>query len=748
MTELEPAVGPARPSGGGSEPADNPDRTRASKVGNAIFPGHRLVWRWSALVMIPLMAVIAYTLFVPRQFFTATNSVGTRSVVATLAKGQTLCVPSIPLPGGTGRIRFTYFPTATTNRVIVRLTASGHTIARGETSAIPVGGRGTFTLDPSIPQTAPTRVVTACVTLRTGDPINFGGFAGLPAQARNPTIDGKPISSGVSVWMLPPAGVKRSLLGSWATMMQRLTLFRPGFAGAVFFWLLFLIGLPCLSYWGVRLLAVATMASPRRLALGLMLIAVLGSAMWAITTVPFDAPDESEHFAYTESLAETGRAPASMPNALSPYAADEVYALGAVDHFSVIAVDDSRPPWFALDERHYQELVARIRPPRDNGGGTSVATQAHSPLYYSLLIPGYALGRGRVFTALFWMRLTSALLGAIVVLAAFLTIRELVPSQPTLAVAAGLLIAFQPMFSFMAGAVNNDNGVNAMAALAVYLTIRVLRRGPTLRVGIALGLVLGLLPLMKGTGLELFPPIALALLASLVQRRSRAALLGVAATAMALVLVTGVWALFAHHFGRSVIPAPGAVPIVGGSGGSGAGVFAGLPAKLLYLAEVFVPGLPFATHHFVGRFWPFHAIYIERGFAAFGWVADFFPRWVYQVVLWTMTTCGVLAGAMTVRRWAVVRRYWREAAFLLLVIVAVIAGVEFAYYAATPRPAYLTPEQGRYAFTAMVPLAGIALCGLLAFKRRVAMAGASVLVGAMIAFGAASHLLYLANNFT
>ncbi len=332
--------------------------------------------------------------------------------------------------------------------------------------------------------------------------------------------------------MLPPAGVKRSLLSNWSTIMRRLTLFRPGFAGIVFFWLLFLVGLPLLSYWGVRLLAVASTADPRRLAVGLMAVAVLGSAIWAITTFPFDSPDESEHFAYTESLVETGRAPSATPNGESPYATDEAYALGAIDHFSFIEFDDTRPPWFGLDQREYEKLVARLHPVRNDGGGVTAATGAHAPLYYSLLIPGYVAGRGGgVFTSLFWMRLTSALLGAIVVLATFLTLRELLPSRPVLAVAGGLLVAFQPMFSFLAGAVNNDNGVNAMAALAVYLTVRILRRGPTLRVGIALGLVLGVMPLMKGTGFALFPAIALALLAALVQRRSRTALLGVLAAA-------------------------------------------------------------------------------------------------------------------------------------------------------------------------------------------------------------------------
>ena len=47
----------------------------------------------------------------------------------------------------------------------------------------------------------------------------------------------------------------------------------------------------------------------------------------------------------------------------------------------------------------------------------------------------------------------------------------------------GLLVAFQPMFGFISGAINNDNGVNAAAAAIAYLLIRGLRRGLTWRLG-------------------------------------------------------------------------------------------------------------------------------------------------------------------------------------------------------------------------------------------------------------------------
>ena len=85
------------------------------------------------------------------------------------------------------------------------------------------------------------------------------------------------------------------------------------------------------------------------------------------------------------------------------------------------------------------------------------------------------------------MRLTSALIGALTVLFAFLLARELAPGRPWLGVLAALLVAYQPMYGFISGAVNNDVGVNAGAAALELLLIRMLRRGVTWSPGAAHG---------------------------------------------------------------------------------------------------------------------------------------------------------------------------------------------------------------------------------------------------------------------
>lgn len=699
------------------------------------------MWLWSLAAIVPLVTVVAYALLEQRMYYTGTDSVGVRSIVGTLAANQRLCIPDIDVPGGTGAVQLAYAAQGPMHNVSVTIRERGRISSRGAVAVVaPSSGvtRLTIPVSPALSASPQAAVGTVCITTGPGAPLALAGFAGLPSNVPSPTIAGHPTHSGVALWFLPPHGATRSLVSSWSTIMHRLTLFRPGFAGVVFYWLLFLLGLPLLVYFSIRLLAVAGL-SGRRLVLGLAIVGFFSAALWAVETVPFDSPDESEHFAYTESLIEAGRAPDASPGPHLPYATDETFALDAVHHFGVIEFGDTRYPWFTRDQSAYTARVAADHPSRANGGGFSVATQAHSPLYYVVLAPGYELGHsGGTFTELFWMRLVSALLGAVVVVAAYGTVREIVPSRPELAVLGALLVAMQPMFSFISGAVNNDVGVNALAAVLVYLTVRMLRRGLTWRLAMALGICAALTPIMKGTGEALLPAVAISLVAVVAIRHSRRELLTGVVALGSFLAVGAVWGAIAGLFHRSAESTVSGATVASGQ----------LTGKLTYLWEVFLPRLPFMAEHWLPGLWPFKFIYVERGFAAFGWYAVFFPPWVYDVIVGVMAALGLLALAMMVRRRRIVRTRWATCLFLVLVIAGVIAGVEFAFYSATPRPLALIPEQGRYAFTAIVPLVGLAVAGLLLLPRRAAQAAGAVLLSGMAFLAIASHLLYLAQNFT
>lgn len=727
---------------GGAEPAVAAT-SRRRHVGRLLFPGDRRVWIAALAALLPLVAVLAYEVGKQRSYYTGTNSVVVNSLVVGVPPGHQLCMPRTDIPAGTAQVEIAAAAPGPRPAIAVSISAAGRSVASGRFPAGPPQPlQGIFV--PLGTTIAHGAVGSVCIRTTGGGPLQLGGTAQLTAEETPPTLDGQPLGNRVALWFLPRRGATRSLLQSWPDVMRRVALFRPGFATPAFYWLMYVVGLPLLAYLALRALAVA--GEPRRrVVLMLAVVAFAGTASWALTTVAFDSPDEPEHFAYAESVAETGHAPDPAPSTRQPYAGDLVYALGAVRHFSATASDQGRAPWAATDVQQWRATVARAHPRRDDGGGYSSATAPHSPLYYSLLAPGYALGRGGgVFTELFWMRLISALLSVVVALGVYGALRELAPGRPQLAVAGGLLAAFEPMFGFISGSVNNDAGVDAMAALVIYLVIRALRRGLPRALWLGLGVALAALPLMKGTGYELFPAIGFAVaMLAIARRRSRPALIELGLAAAAFVVATLAWGAIAGDFHRATVTTGGAT-----SGASGVTSLSQLGAHLTYLWETFLPRLPFMTPHFTPGLWPFYFIYIQRGFGAFGWYAIFFPGWVYELITATVAAAGIGALATAVTRRAAVRERWREAVFMLLIVLAVVAGVAFYYYSQAPRPKALTPEQGRYAFTAMVPLTALALCGLYGLPRRIGTPVATVLVTAMILLSFGARLLYLTNTFT
>jgi 4-amino-4-deoxy-L-arabinose transferase-like glycosyltransferase len=345
-----------------------------------------------------------------------------------------------------------------------------------------------------------------------------------------------------------------------------------------------------------------------------------------------------------------------------------------------------------------------------------------------------------VFAQLTLMRITSALIGALVALFAYLLARELAPGRAWLGVLAALLVAYEPMYGFISGIVNNDVGVNACAAALELLLIRLLRRGITIPWGALTGVVLVALPNIKGTGLSLYPVAALVFLGALWRYHSRRHLYGWAALALAAIVVDE---LAVHLLGglRPSEGGTGAASAIGSNAGAANAALHNIPGYLSYLWQAVLPRLPFMAPHFPVGVQPGFVIFIERGWAAFGWYDVFFPHWVYLVILGAVLAVVPLSAWALGREWKWVRAHWMETLAVLIMPAAVIAGFEAAYYTPGVRPQIA--EFGRYAFPAIAPLALIAVGALHAFgRRRMLWVGIGVLVALMF-LSYASQLLTL-----
>jgi 4-amino-4-deoxy-L-arabinose transferase-like glycosyltransferase len=475
----------------------------------------------------------------------------------------------------------------------------------------------------------------------------------------------------------------------------------------------------------------------RRLAPALA-VAVLTFAnvmTWALVTPSFQGPDEQAHVSHAVHLAETGKTPRSGSRR-PPFSSETVLALRGTHHYSVIQFSAARPPWRAEDERLYERVAAQRKPARDDDGGDSVAA-VHGPAYYAFPALAYGVAGGSYFDRLFAMRVASALLAALTALCVYGTVRELLPGERWAAAAAGLLVGFQPMFGFISGTVNADVGVNLAGAALLYLLIRSLRRGltPPLAAAIPVTFVLGVLA--KATMIAFAPPVALAL--AVVALRRRGTPRAWAALAGAAIAVVGVWVLVAGALDRGLLP----LPPEAGPGSKGVG----LRGTLSYLWQVFLPPLPFMNDIYQGPGGvPAWAVYVERAWGAFGWVAIEFPQWVFYAILAAMAATVALAVRAVVRYRAAVRARWPELAVLTLALASVALLAHLAFVHVTTSS--IIEEQGRYLLPGATTAAVAAIGASYGLGRRLAPLAATGLVAAMMLLSSFAQLFVLTSYYS
>lgn len=718
----------------------------------AVFAGDRRVWRVAAIAAVPLVALSGFYCLRPRFYTTGSNDVEDLEYRVYASAGVPICVPGLELPAQTAFVRLRV-KTPTHARPPMRLVL--RVGARTIDSALPplqAPANRITNVDFAIPRTPEHPAASAASLCVTADgPVQWAGTPLSEPGESPPTRQGVALAARLAIWYLPRAGARQSYLQRAGAIFRRAALFRPGIVGAWTYPLLLFVLLPALALLAVRCLALAVAGRGRRLAPWLFAIAALNACCWALVTPAFQGPDEVDHFAYVQSLVERGEGPSHDPaSPLQRWSGAENHALEAIDFSTDHQVGDSHPPWLAARQREYTTDLARLRLRRDDGGGYTTSA-AHGPLYYLALAPAYLATRhGSVFSQLTLMRLASALIGALVVLFTFLLARELAPDRPWLAVLAALLVAYQPMYGFISGIVNNDVGVNAGAAALELLLIRMLRRGITVPWGALTGAVLLALPIVKGTGLSLYPVAGLVFLASLWRRHGRGDLYAWVALVIGAVLV----AEFSTHVLSALQPAASAT----GSGAISTNASAvsealhHIPKFLSYLWQALLPRLPFMTGYFphphpgfVLFNDPGFVVFVERGWAAFGWYDVFFPHWVYVAIFLTMVAFVPLGVWAARREWSWLRGHWPEALALIAMPAAVIVGFVAAYY--DPHPRVLIAEFGRYAFPAIGPLAVLVVGALHAFGRRRMLTVAVALLVAMIGLGYASQLLTLTSFY-
>jgi 4-amino-4-deoxy-L-arabinose transferase-like glycosyltransferase len=216
---------------------------------------------------------------------------------------------------------------------------------------------------------------------------------------------------------------------------------------------------------------------------------------YGLSSPIYEPTDEIRHFRYVRHIIVYHELPvqsAEGPRAQSHHP-PLYYALGALASWWVPVEQDvyydppTNPHW---DNRHWEVSD-------DNKNQYLHGADETFPFH------GVAL-------AVYAVRCVTMLIGAGVVCLTYCIGREIFSNRPVLAAGAAALVAFDPQFIYLSGAINNDVAAALAGTAVLWACVRLVRRGPSWRADVTLGVLYGLALLTKFNLLALLALIELA----------------------------------------------------------------------------------------------------------------------------------------------------------------------------------------------------------------------------------------------
>ena len=429
-------------------------------------------------------------------------------------------------------------------------------------------------------------------------------------------------------------------------------------------------------------------ATTSALLLILIVYAALGT-LFAITTPPWQNPDEPAHYNYVAHVAIERQLP-------------------------VLQMGD-------YDEAYLQRLKAE-RFPRDLSIAPIRYESHQPPLYYLLSTPVYWLSGGRLLA----LRLFSVALGGGVVLLIFLCARVTVPGSPHIALGAAAFAALLPMHVALMASVNNDALAELLIAgtvLALLLwqrSVSVGEGGETPSYLLAASVLIGLGFLTKATAYILLP------------------------IALIVVFFFSVWPEVGRHpLARKQLKRFALL--------IGPALLLGLPwwirNSLLYgnldilglsWHDAVVTGQPTAAAWIAengwGAYWERAWSFTSKSFwGVFGWLGVFMDARIYTVffILSAIAAVGVLFRCWKrvtaeATRWS----YFLSSPWIALLLLWLAAFIAYGWYNIG-----FIQHQGRYLFPALPAWSLLFAMGWWAvFERRASLAAGGILLGTAAAY--------------
>jgi 4-amino-4-deoxy-L-arabinose transferase-like glycosyltransferase len=255
------------------------------------------------------------------------------------------------------------------------------------------------------------------------------------------------------------------------------------------------------------------MCTKERLLIGLLvLIMLIKGILWSQAFPLWQGPDEDDHYAVIQFIAELGHLPDEGHEMLP----DEVTLSRVLADVGRLPYNPEQRQLFSQtavgpNESAFAELPTPVRTSFDmeNMGKLMHAT----PLYYLMASLPYRLFQdGDLLTRAQAQRLLSLLLSLPLVVLAYLISCYLFPHDAHMRLTIPFLVVFHPMITHITSVVSVDGFYFVCYSLLIYLSLRVFRYGFDWRYGLLIGVVFTVGVLTKPT-LNGFAPLVALLVA-------------------------------------------------------------------------------------------------------------------------------------------------------------------------------------------------------------------------------------------
>jgi hypothetical protein len=459
----------------------------------------------------------------------------------------------------------------------------------------------------------------------------------------------------------------------------------------------------------------------------LVAVGLVGLA-WALFVPPFQAPDENSHFAYVQTLAEHFDLPGETGGTFYS-SSEQRLAMAWSNAEQAAALLETKPEWSENAYRRWRELQSKLGGDDRGDGGLHNPAASNPPLYYLYVTPAYlAADSGDIFDRLYFMRLWSLPLLLITVTGGWLLAGELFERNRLLQLVAAAVVGLQPMVAFISASVNPDALLYVVWSIALWLGVRMLKRGLTLGQAIALLAVVGIGVTVKAAAYALLPAALLALFigALRLRPRGRGVIAVTCAALLAFAIPTVAWFATARALDR-----PAVNEVTTGTQRPTPTITSFNPREFgSYLWQFYLPKLPFQKSFGGIPKLPLYDLWLKGGWAEFGWLEVRFPEWVYGLLAALSALAFVGAGIAVYRRRATFDL--AVAGFLATAVLALLAGLHWTEFRTLIGGAG-SFNQGRYLLP-LISLGGAAVAAAISvLPERRQMLAAALVIGGLVA---------------